>query len=228
MQSKINFSKLLNRAAKKALFIMLATTLLSMTAFVQRTDAQTTYTIGQKAHGGIVFYVDSSGQHGLVAAKEDQIMKDEFGVMSKAIKWYNGVYNKVTGATADGIGAGLMNTMKIFAKLYNDNPAGQYNDNPAGNFAAKVCLDLVVNANGKVYNGWYLPSKHELNLMYTNLHKADPPLGGFASVFYWSSTEADDDEAWSKWFRDVDQDNVKVFPKDSKDISKSIRAVRAF
>lgn len=203
MKLKINFSNLLNRATKKALFIMLATIVLSMTAFVQRNDAQT---IGQSAEGGIVFYVDVSGHHGLVAANIDQ---------SKGIRWYNGVY-KTTDAAEDGIGTGLGNTMRIVDQ--------QYNDDKAGSFAANLCLDLVKDVNGIKYTDWYLPSKHELNLMYKNLHKADPPLGGFANdrYRYWSSTEIGNTSAWSQDFGNGYQHY------DNKGLSKRVRAVRAF
>ncbi|MCO5232762.1 MAG: hypothetical protein M9888_03360 [Chitinophagales bacterium] len=39
-----------------------------------------TYSVGDFAHGGIVFWVDETGQHGLVCAKEDQ---------STGIQWHN-------------------------------------------------------------------------------------------------------------------------------------------
>ena len=37
--------------------------------------------------------------------------------------------------------------------------------------AAKVCNDYTITVNGIIYNDWFLPSKDELNQMYTN--KAD-------------------------------------------------------
>ena len=136
----------------------------------------TKYQIGDEAHGGVVFWVDETGKHGLVAAPCDQ---------SETILWWNGM-DRVTNATGDGIGAGAMNTLLIIAL--------QTNDDPEGNFAAKLCADLSI----AVYGDWYLPSKHELNLMYTNLHLSG--LGGFATDFYWSSTENDDFNAWSQNF----------------------------
>jgi hypothetical protein len=52
-----------------------------------------------------VFWVDVTGQHGLIAARADQ---------SGGIQWYNGTYF-VTNATADGIYAGAKNTEVIIS-----------------------------------------------------------------------------------------------------------------
>ncbi|MDI6734801.1 MAG: hypothetical protein QME42_01185 [bacterium] len=118
--------------------------------------------IGQSYGGGIVFYVYDNGQHGLIAATADQ---------SAGIQWYNGTY-RVTNAIGDGIGAGKMNTMLIIAM--------QTNDNTGGNFAAKVCADYSVTVGGITYGDWYLPSKHELNLLY----QQKTVVGGFSSNYY--------------------------------------------
>ena len=99
--------------------------------------------IGDEYQGGIIFYINSTGQHGLIAAKQDQ---------STGIQWYNGDYIK-TGATGTGIGNGKSNTTKIVQAQ------------GAGIYAAKLCDDLVLNG----YNDWFLPSKEELNLLYKNL-----------------------------------------------------------
>ena len=204
MKLKINFPKVLNRAAQKALFRILTTTLLSMTAFVQSSDAQPTYTIGQSAQGGIVFYVDPSGLHGLVVADNDQ---------SHGIQWKNGV-DKSTGATADGTGAGLQNSMQIFDQ--------QYNDNIAGDFAAKLCLDLVKDIDGQIYEDWYLPSKHELKLMSDNLYLAG--IGRFSEDHsYWSSSEYDNNNAYVFFF--LEEFSYKVTKSSS---TVYVRAVRAF
>ena len=61
--------------------------------------------IGLSYQGGIIAYIDSTGQHGLIAATADQ---------SEGIQWYNGT-NIVTGATGTAIGTGLTNTNAIIA-----------------------------------------------------------------------------------------------------------------
>ena len=59
--------------------------------------------IGDNYQGGIIFWLDATGQHGLIAATTDQ---------STAIQWYNGTY-RYTGTTGDGLYAGKMNTAMI-------------------------------------------------------------------------------------------------------------------
>lgn len=132
-----------------------------------------THYIGESYGGGIVFWVDATGQHGLIAAPSDH---------SAAMRWYAGTYTN-TLAFGDGIGAGEMNTTLIIANQgYGD----------VSTYAARVCADLVISN----YSDWYLPSKYELNLMY--LHKAT--IGGFASGTYWSSTEFNTEIAWYQLF----------------------------
>ena len=65
--------------------------------------------------------------------------------------------------------------------------------------------------------GWRLPTKDELNMFYENKEE----IGGFASSFYWSSTEYDFNNAWGQYFFDGNQVN------DSKDFNYYVRAVRA-
>ena len=138
----------------------------------------TTLAIGDSYQGGIIFWLDATGQHGLIAATVDQ---------STGIQWYNGTY-RYTGTSGNGLYAGAMNTALIVAT--------QMADNQTGNFAAKVCADYSVTYGDVTYGDWYLPSKYELNLLY--LQKT--AVGGFASADYWSSTESSNYYAWLQYF----------------------------
>ena len=160
----------------------------------------TTHAIGDSFGGGIVFFVYDGGQHGLIAATADQ---------SAGIRWYGGSYTN-TRARADGIGAGLKNTAIIIA---NQGPVD-------GNaFAATVCNEYSVTVDGVTYGDWYLPSKHELDLLYIERDT----VGNFANEYYWSSTEFDTNNAWSQNF------NVGFQTYFNKiDTSLKVRAVRAF
>jgi hypothetical protein len=119
----------------------------------------TTRSIGQFYQGGIIFWLDATGQHGLIAATADQ---------GTGIPWYNGSYT-TTNSVRDGIGSGMYNTERIIA------------NQGVGSYAAQLCA----NYQGGEYGDWYLPSKYELNLLY--LQKA--AVGGFANAYYWSSCE---------------------------------------
>ena len=76
--------------------------------------------------------------------------------------------------------------------------------------AKKACKNLG--------DGWRLPTKDELNLLFQNSGK----IGGFANVHYWSSTEDDFTNAWLQNFFIRNQTSV------DKVVSTNVRAVRAF
>jgi len=156
--------------------------------------------IGKNYQGGIIFYLDGTGEHGLIAAPTDQ---------SSGIQWYNDAYVTI-GATGTAIGTGMDNTNKII-DAYGE-----------GNYAAKLCADLVIGA----YSDWYLPSKDELNLMFHNIGQgAVAPLtnvGRFAGDFYWSSSEYATNSAWNQNFSAGYQNHPNEFK------SFHVRAVRAF
>ena len=166
-----------------------------------------THYIGESYGGGIVFYVYDNGKHGLIAAKSDQ---------STGIRWYGGT-NTNTRARGDGVGAGLKNTAIIIA---NQGAV----DGSA--FAATVCNEYFVTVDGVTYGDWYLPSKYELNLMYTKIGQGAPSpntnVGGFALNYYWSSTEADTNVAWGQYFDNGDQGYTFKY------YSSYVRAIRAF
>lgn len=97
-----------------------------------------TFTIGHPYEGGIIFYIDTTGQHGLIAATSDQ----------GDVPW--GCYGTTIGGTSTAIYTGQANTSAIVTGC------------TAGGIAALICFDLVLNG----YSDWYLPSKDELNQMY--------------------------------------------------------------
>ena len=70
------------------------------------------------------------------------------------------------------------------------------------------------------YDYWYLPSEDELDKMYQNLKKKG--FGGFASGWYWSSSEDDSSNAWGQGFDNGRQDF------NYKGSGRRVRAARAF
>ena len=166
--------------------------------------------IGDFAQGGIVFWVDETGQHGLVAAKEDQ---------NTGVRWNAGT-NGNTQAKGDGPYAGEANTSIIIA-------AQVANGDDYSTYAARICNELQITEGGTTYGDWYLPSKEELDLMYQNKATIDATAGanggsGIASDYYWSSTEHNSNIAWTLYF---DNGSQNFYGKNSPN---RVRAVRAF
>ena len=99
--------------------------------------------IGDYYGGGVVFFLDKSGKHGLVAAPIDQLRVAECDC------------DITTVTTSDSVGSGMTNTKSIVKQCgAKDN-------------AAFVCSNL--NLNG--YDDWFLPSIKELELIYKNLYE---------------------------------------------------------
>jgi len=160
-------------------------------------DGSCTYApknVGDSYAGGIVFYVDGTGQHGMVAAPSDQGNSRTWMVSTIL----------ATGATGTSVGSGQSNTTAIV------------NTYGAGTYAAQICNDLVLNG----YSDWFLPSRDELLLMYTNLHAKGK--GNFAFAMYWCSTEVNDNDALAIDFNSGTASQV------NKINSKSVRAARSF
>ena len=84
--------------------------------------------------------------------------------------------------------------------------------------AANLADGYTATVNGVVYGDWFLPSKGELNQMYVNKNV----IGGLRAVAYWSSSEADFQQAWYQGFSDGSYWN------DLKMGTLYVRPVRAF
>jgi hypothetical protein len=156
--------------------------------------------IGDTYKGGIVFYIDASGCHGLVCAATD---------LSGWKVWSASADSILTTSFASCVGCGDGNTSMIVLK-------GQYF------YAALECYDLTLNG----FSDWYLPSKHELNLMYLHIGQGDilglGNVGGFSNYHYWSSTEYNATRACNQSF------TTGLQWTDKKVFDYHVRAVRAF
>jgi hypothetical protein len=80
--------------------------------------------------------------------------------------------------------------------------------------AARLCGDLTEGG----FSDWYLPSKDELNALYTNR----VAIGGFTNDRYWSSSEIDDTNAECQDFSNGNQ------PRYLKYETLFVRAIRSF
>ena len=144
--------------------------------------------IGSKYAGGIVFYIDDTGNHGLVCAEKD------FG---ETIWGCNG---KI-GASGNGIAdiTGKKNTSKIveLASWYIEKGFFSSTKSEAST-AARLCLESKHNG----FNDWYLPTTNELRILIKTLK---------LKTTYWSSTEVTKGVIWTaeeqggdmwRWYKD--------------------------
>jgi hypothetical protein len=157
--------------------------------------------IGDLYNGGMVFYIDSTGQHGLIAAMED-LGQFEWGCY----------YVWADGADGTDIGTGYQNTMDIVNQ-------GCASEN-GGITAAQAAIDAEING----YSDWYLPSKDELVEMCNTIGYGGPDgnIGGFSNLGYWSSSELALNASFWVYF------TYCLATSGGKNSANRVRAVRAF
>ena len=163
--------------------------------------------VGAEAHGGIVFYYDSIGDFGLVAAASYANYGLDVGLMP----W--GCYNQqIIGADSPLFGYGHQNTIDIVQGC-DETP-----------IAAKDCFDYVHLG----YDDWWLPSKEELELMYDNIGFGSElnNIGDLKNAIYWTSTETTDEDVWAISFTENGQSGNNYWK--SSPNSFYSRPVRAF
>lgn len=162
-----------------------------------------TYPIGGTGPaGGHIFYDKGSYSNGwryLEAAPASTELTGK--------KW--GSEGTLIGGTGTGIGTGQSNTTTIVTWL---------NSHSETNRVAQLCDALVYGG----YSDWFLPSKDELNLIYTNLHNIVTPVGSFYGGLYYSSSEYNANQAWGQSFTLGYQDPF------GKWAEYQARAIRAF
>ena len=103
----------------------------------KRSDGVPFIYIRQRYGGGIIFYIDETGEHGLIAAASDQAS----GTWGCSFSSF---------FTDNEIGTGKGNTTYILSEC------------PEEGIAARICDDLVLNG----YDDWFLPSIDELHQLY--------------------------------------------------------------
>ena len=152
-----------------ALLIPFFATAQSVEDAVRQADA---FVIGQHYGGGIIFWIDDSGEHGLIAAESDQ-----------GFNWWGDRRYLLTRATGTAVGTGFANTRRIIR-----TQGRRYT------YAALLCT----NYRGSGFADWFLPSKDELYLLY----QQKDVVGDFIRGAYWSSSESEVDHtvAWTKFF----------------------------
>lgn len=127
--------------------------------------------IGERFGGGVIFLLDSTGRHGLIA---DTIDIGNF-------TWLKKNNYTITGASETAIGTGKTNTKKIILTF-----------GKSGTYAALECT----RSQRSGYTDWFLPSKDELN----ELNKQKSLIGGSFTGTYFSSSEYSNTEVWVQDF----------------------------
>lgn len=161
---------------------------------------QKSYQIGDLAQGGIVFFVDKSGLHGLVTAISDQHQQIPWGQTFELV------------GTRDGLGSGEANTILIFDHLEMNLP-------DVSQSAVSLCLTNQSVQDNTFFGGWYLPTLEELLLIDQNLHRRG--LGNLAGA-YWSSKESSASQAYL-----VSMGGTAPFALSKSSLQK-VRAIRRF
>ncbi len=180
------------------------------------------YTIGDTGPaGGIIFYIDEARQfdwtylecapYGWYDGGEDPILA-----------W--GPWDGTSGSPGDGVGTGIYD-------YESDLGLGEANTTlilaETGTFPA---AEAAAAYTGGSQTDWFLPSKSELSLMYSNLYLAG--LGGFSDDstnpqdFYWSSAETSPNSEWKlAWTNCFASAGLGGF---DKTLSFRVRPIRAF
>ena len=171
------------------------------------TGGNFTHYIGEQFGGGVIFHLwkDNAGvEHGLIVDKTD---------LSTSQVWSN-IDATLIGPSAQSSWDGLSNSNAIVGQAGHTISA------------AALCL----NSTNGGQSDWYLPSIDELSLLWHsrfNVNKSLSTIGGATvlpnSAYYWSSTEYNDNLAWS-----FDFTAGYAFSSSLKTNPFYVRAVRAF
>ena len=175
-------------------------------------DGTTACAVGQRGPGGgIVFMTPSTpgNTSGLFYEAAPSTWSSPSG--DPSADWCNN-FDDLLGVASTWTGAGAMDGAAKSTVMLG----------VCENGAANLADAYTATVNGVVYGDWFLPSKGELNQMYTNLYSASTPLGGFSSSVYWSSSEYDPTKAWYQDFSDGKRNG------DLKSETYYVRPVRAF
>jgi len=157
------------------------------------------YRIGDRFGGGVIFYVEPGGEHGLIASLSE---------LATEVSW--GVAGIATSARSSY--DGMNNSAQILASQ------------GSGDFAVNYCDTLSVGG----YKDWYLPSVDELHLLFRARYilnrsleeDGDAETAGIGDAPYWSSTEKNEDAAFL-----IQTDRVSL---QSKSATGAVRAIRLF
>jgi hypothetical protein len=181
----------------KFFFIILLVSIFIENSFSQ-TDIKQTFVLGQHNGGGIIFYIDPTGQHGLIAAPIDQ--SD------------NACWGKEGLMDANFMNDGAFNTKMIVSFM-----KGKHWMDWQGTPAACLCDTLSLGG----FLDWYLPSINELKGMYDKQNLIED----FVAGDYCSSTQSSSGECWNIHFRPHKR---IIFHYHKTHVGYNVRCIRKF
>ncbi|MFH0774095.1 MAG: DUF1566 domain-containing protein [bacterium] len=162
--------------------------------------------VGELYGGGIVFWVDHTGQHGLITS-----------LVNMSTSAWSNVSSTLIGSIAQSTWNGSGNSTAIM------------NQDGHTTSAALLCKNYTnANYGTGIYSDWYLPAIDELSQMYHAryiLNKNIEGVGGagiLGTTYHWSSTEVNANYAWYFLFY------FGYAGSYDKSFDCSVRAVRAF
>jgi len=132
--------------------------------------------VGEYYWGGKIAYILQSGDVGYDADVQKGFIISDKSLSSKCA-WSTGT-KILNGNTSVNLGTGNANTIAMMAQ------------SGYGTGAATVCEALSVVINGVTYSDWYLPSKSELEKIFTN-RETIWQSGEETMYYWWSSSEND-------------------------------------
>ena len=155
---------------------------------------------GDMLGGGIVFYVDHTGENGLLASTKDIAKNSAWSTQKELL------------TDCESFSNGMQNTASIVQQM------GE------GEYAAYLCDTLLYNGQ----NDWYLPSIDELSILFDARYQVNRALGidsdeeteGLYSEQYWSSTQINSDSAYLFY--------QGIVEADQKDAAAAVRPIRPF
>lgn len=131
------------------------------------TPGKEQHTPGEMYGGGTIFFLDSTGLHGLIAAFQDGSYNGR-----PEIPWGCYGLNILSGNRAQSTTDGAGNTWAIVQDCDREQ------------IAARYCYELITLHDDSIQDDWYLPALNELQSLYRNR----TVLEGLGGEYYWSST----------------------------------------
>ena len=162
--------------------------------------------LGDRMEGGYVFYIDSTGKHGLIVAEKD---------LPQRLMWQSCPAN-IAGTSME-VGTGKANTEIIVTAIKRGSCA---NTELA---AALACDDLVIEG----HSDWFLPSWKEMATLRQFLFDyRDKTQAYILSMdFYWTSTQVDASRAY--FYPGSNASAFGIYDRDKTDYW-AVRPMRAF